>query len=186
MSPRKRIMRERAFRALGALALLGIWASVPVGRMVGSSDGLVRFLTPLGLLAGASVGWLAQYMLRHPMTRHMLTGPGWAGAALPFVGLFHEAITGTGAVRHLSIIAGYSWLLAWGLRLLVTPVRDELEASKETRNLLVDIKFISHAGEEVAPRPVGHRTTPISPLLHVSAKLESTGKTPKSKDQKAG
>ncbi len=69
-------MRERAYRALGALALLGIWAMVPVGRMLGSSDSLVWFLTPLGLLAGASVGWLGQYMLRRPMTRQMLTGPG--------------------------------------------------------------------------------------------------------------
>ena len=75
------------------------------------------------------------------------------------MGLFTDTITGPDAVRHLAMIAAYSGLLAWAARLLVAPVRDELEASRDTRNLLVDIKLISHAGEEVAPRPAGHRTS---------------------------
>ena len=184
-TPQQRIMRERIYRALGALALLGIWMAIPVGRMLGTSNALAWFLTALGVLAGTSAGWLAQYLLRRPMTRQMLTGPGWAAGALVFAGLFTETITGPGAVRHVAMMVAYSGLLAWGARLLVAPARDELEASKDSRNLLVDIRLISHAGEEVAPRPVGQRTTPVSQLLHPRPTLEHTS-TPKSKDQKAG
>lgn len=179
-------MTERAYRVLGALALVGIWVMVPVGRMLGTSDSLAWFLTALGVLAGASAGWLAQYMLRRPMTRQMLTGPGWAVGALVFAGLFADTITGPGAVRHVAMIVAYSGLLAWGARLLVAPARDELEASKDSRNLLVDIKLISHVNEEVAPRPVGQRTTPVSHLLHPRPTLEHTTSVPKSKDQRAG
>ncbi len=183
--PRKRIMRERAYRTIGALALVGIWATIPVGRILGGSDGLVWFLTALGVLAGASIGWLAQYMLRRPMTREMLTGPGWAVGALLFAGLFRDSFTGPSAVAHVALIIAYSASPAWGARLLLAPARDEMEASKESRGLLVDIRLISHAGKEVAPRPVGQRTTPISPRLLPRATFEHTTTTPKSKDQKA-
>lgn len=171
---------------MGAVALVGMWALVPLDKILGSSDGLDLFLTALGLLTGTSVGWLGQYLLRRPMTREMLTGPGWAVAAFCYAGLIREAITGPWALAHLALIVAYSGALAWGVRLLVPPMPDELATSKDSRTILVDIKLISHAGEEVTPRPTGHRTTPVSPLLHSSAVLGQSATSPKSKDQKAG
>jgi len=151
--------------------------------VLGSSNALAWFLTALGLLAGASAGWLVQHMLHRPMTRQMLTGAGWATGVLLFVGLFRGAISDP---ARLALTVAYSGSLAWGVRLLLAPVKDHTLAHEDSRNLLVGIKNISHAGDEVAPRHAGHRTTPISPLLHDSAKPEPILSISKPKEQKAG
>lgn len=179
-------MKSRVHRTLGALTLLGLWVFVPVGSMLGSSNALAWFLTALGLLAGTSAGWMVQHMLHRPMTRQMLTGAGWAIGVLLFVGLFRNAIFGSSALAHLALIIAYSGSLAWGVRLLLAPVKDHTLAHEDSRNLLVGIRNISHAGDEVAPRHAGHRTTPISPLLHDSAKTGPATAISRSRGQKTG
>ena len=179
-------MVTRIYRTLGALALVGVWAIVPAGRVQGSSDSLFWLLTALGLLAGASAGWLVQYMLHRPMTRAMLTGAGWAASVLLFVGVFRDAVAGPQALAHLALIVGCSGSLAWGVRLLLAPVADHTLTHKESRNLLVGIKTISHTGDEVTPPHPAPRTTPISPIHHEIAKVEAADDVSRARHQKTG
>ena len=182
----QRNMVTRKYRTLGALALVGAWITIPAGRVLGSSYSVAWLLTALGLLAGASAGWLVQHMLHRPMTRQMLTGAGWAASALLFVGLFRDAVTGPQVLTNLVLIVGCTGALAWGVRLLLAPVADHTLAHESSRNLLVGIKHISHPGDEVAPRAPGRRMTPVSSILHGFTKADLGDEAPKSKGQKAG
>ena len=182
----QRIMKVRVHHPLGALALLGIWVAFPAGRVLGSSTGLVLFMTALGLLAGASAGWLVQHMLHRPMTRQMLTGAGWAVSVLLVAALSRDAIAGRSGLAHFAVIVGYSGWLAWSVRLLLAPVQDHAASSESSRNLLVGIKHITRASDEVAPRAPGRRMTPVSSILHGVVMSEPATEAPKSKGQKAG
>ncbi len=166
-------MKHRVFHTIGALALIAIWTFVPVGGLLGYSEGLVRLLTALGLLAGTSAGWLAQHTLHRPMTRSALTGAGWPASGLLFVGLFSDAITGPSAPANVALIVVYTGTLAWALRLLLNTAQGNSSTDERTRSLLVGISATMHAcGIEAAERSPGQRTTPVTPLVPHSASAE--------------
>lgn len=182
-----RIMIPRVYRTVGALTLLCIWTFAPVGGLLGSSEALLRFLTAIGLLAGASAGWLMQHTRHRPMTRSALTGAGWIASVVLFVVLLRDSIPGPAALAHASLIVAYSGSLAWGLRLLLPPVQPDRSNHEGTRNLLVDIKTIEHGADvEVAPRFIGGRITPTAKLVPGSVERDPSPAKSRNGKQKIG
>jgi hypothetical protein len=180
-------MIPRFYRSVGALTLLCIWTFAPIGGLLGSSEALLRFLTAIGLLAGASAGWLIQHTLHRPMTRSALTGAGWIASVALFVALFRDSISGPAALGHACLIVAYSGSLTWGLRLLLPPVQPERSNHEGTRNLFVDIKTIEHGADvEVAPRFIGDRITPAAKLVPGSAERDPFPAKSRTGKQKTG
>jgi len=181
-------MQRRIFRTIGALALAGGWAWVPVGRLLGSSDGLVWMLAALGLFAGASLEWLGQHLLQRQMTRHALTGSGWAVSALVLALIFRDDMAGPTAVGNVALIVACAGSLAWELRLLLPATGEESRADAKSRVLQVAIKRVTRAGMvKPAPRTIGLvRTTAASSLMPPSVRLASARTAPSTKDKKVG
>lgn len=167
--------------------LIGIWTFAPLGGLLGHSEGLVRFMTALGLLVGASAGWLVQYTLHREMSRRALTGAGWAASGLFLVALYRDVIAGPSSLTHAALLIAYSGSLAWGLRLLLKPVRVEKSSDDPTRELLVGIKNITHDNDgELEPRPLGRRITPVPPVSNGSSRHDTVPAIPRAGDKKAG
>jgi hypothetical protein len=180
-------MIPRVYRTAGALSLLCIWTFAPVGGQLGSSEALVRFLTAIGLLAGASAGWLIQHAFHRLMTRSALTGAGWIASVVLFVVLLRDAISGPAALAHAISIVAYSGSLSWGLRLLLPPVQPERSNHEGTRNLLVGIKTIEHGADiEVATRLIGGRITPTAKLVPGSVERDPSPAKSRTGKQKTG
>jgi len=180
-------MKRRIRRTFGALALFGAWMFVPIGRLLGSSNGLLWFLSALGLLAGASLGWLGQYLLGRPMTRHALTGAGWTVSALLLALIFRDAVTGRWALANIALIVACAGSLAWSVRLLLPRAGDDSLAQETSRELQVGISHVTHAETvKPAPRASGRRVTPVTPLVPQRTKPAPAAKAPRPKDQETG
>jgi hypothetical protein len=166
--------------------LIGTWTFAPLGGLLGHSEALVRFMTALGLLVGASAAWLVQYTLHRELSRHALTGGGWAASVLFMVALYRGVIAGPSALTHAALLIAHSGCLAWGLRLLLKPVGIEKSSDDPTRELLVGIKNITRDNDgDLEPRPLGRRITPVPPVSNGSSRHDTMPAIPRAGGKKA-
>lgn len=171
-------MHPRVYSVAGALALMAVWLFAPVGAWLGHSGALVRFMTALGLLTGTTVGWLVQHTLHRKMTRHALTGAGWAASILVLIWLFRDQISGSSGLTRTALVVAYTGSLAWGLRLLFAPMRDSTSSNEHTRSLLIGIKEMKRGDE--APKLAtltGRRNSPAGTNASITGRTEHPGRT---------